>query len=104
VRIGGTSARPPLPTQPRGVSFASVPIDTHEYSLEPEPPAPRRRRGWIGGLRPLLLLIEGLGLLLLSGAFPPLPGYIMILGACVCIGRVPLALVSNSRGLQDHRQ
>jgi hypothetical protein len=80
-----------------------VPIDTHEYSLEPEPPAPRRR-GWMARLRPLVLLTEGLGLLLLSGALPPLPGYILIVGACVCIGRAPLALVSSSRGLQDHHQ
>jgi hypothetical protein len=78
-----------------------VPIDTHEYSLNPESRPRRRKRT---GLRPVLLLLEGLVLLLLSGVFPPLPGYILILGACVCIGRAPLALVPSSRGLQDHRQ
>jgi hypothetical protein len=85
-----------------------MPIDTHEYSLESEPPDlrerrhPRRGRGQ--GFWPLMLVVEGVALLLASAAVPPLPAWIMMIGACGCIGRGLVGLVPESRGLRDHRQ
>ena len=88
-----------------------MPLDTHEYSLEPEPrppdpePDPERRRRWPRGVSwPAVLLAIGVVLLTVSAAVPPLPAWVMIIGACGCIGRGLLALVPESRGLRDHRQ
>jgi hypothetical protein len=51
-----------------------------------------------------MLVVEGVALLLASAAVPPLPAWIMMIGACGCIGRGLVGLVPESRGLRDHRQ
>ncbi len=50
----------------------------------------------------MLLLAIGLALTLLSGAFAPVAGYVLIIAACAFIGRglgTPVHI-----GLKDHRQ
>jgi hypothetical protein len=77
-------------------------IDTRR---EPPPPEPNRRRRWhFDGWRWLIPLCVGLGLILLSGLFPPFPAYILILGACVMIVRGLARIVDDSDGLRDYRQ
>jgi hypothetical protein len=74
---------------------------------EPPPPAPELgpRRVW-----PLVLLrlswrlVAGIALLVLSGAFPPLEAYALILAACVLIGRGVLSIMQCTSGLKDYHQ
>jgi hypothetical protein len=78
-------------------------IDTHEPP--PSPPPARRTRTWpITVLRLSWRLVAGLGLVLLSGAFPPVEAYALLLAACVLIGRGFGTIVQSTPGLKDHRQ
>lgn len=85
-------------------------IDTREPSPPPPPPPPRagepgRRRSWPGVVfRLSWRLIAGLGLVLLSGVFPPLEAYAVLLAACVVIGRGLGSIVQSTPGLKDHHQ
>jgi hypothetical protein len=82
-------------------------IDTREPLFPPEPdPTPRRRfrLGQLRALRPLLPLAVGLLLLVVSGAFPPVAAYVVILAACVFIGRGLCSFIRSTPGLKDHRQ
>ena len=80
-------------------------IDTRGPLFPPEEPdpAPRRSFQW-GSLRPLMPLMVGLALVLSSGAFPPVIAYILILAACVFIGRGLGNFLRSTPGLKDHRQ
>jgi hypothetical protein len=49
-------------------------------------------------------LLAGLGLALLSSAFPPIEAYALLLAACVLIGRGLGHIVQGTPGLKDHRQ
>ena len=49
-------------------------------------------------------LVLGLGLVLLSGAFPPIEAYAVILAGCVVIGRGLASIVQSTPGLKDHHQ
>ena len=75
-------------------------IDTHDQP--PEPPPDRAPRSW--PVRALLLIAGGIVLFALSFVFPPLPAYILLLGACVMIGRGLVRLVPMSSGLKQYRQ
>jgi hypothetical protein len=78
-------------------------IDSHE----PLPPAPepKRRRVWPAiVLRLSWRLIAGLGLVVLSGAFPPVEAYALLLAACVLIGRGLASIVQATPGLKDYHQ
>ena len=78
-------------------------IDTREPPDEPRQAIPRR--GWrLRAPPPLILLATGLGLALLSGAFSPVPAYLLIVTACVFIGRGLATIVRNTPGLKDYRQ
>jgi hypothetical protein len=81
-------------------------IDTREPLPPPPPPRQRRRRPELrlGELRPLILLVTGLALALLSSAFSPVPAYVLILVSCICIGRGLGTVVQSTSGLKDHRQ
>jgi hypothetical protein len=78
-------------------------IDTREpapHSPESEPP-----RAWpMEILRLSWRLLLGLGLVLLSGAFPPIEAYAVLLAACVLIGRGLGAALQSTHGLKDHHQ
>jgi hypothetical protein len=79
-------------------------IDTRE---PPTPPAgePARRRSWPGVVfRLSWRLIVGLGLVLLSGVFPPVEAYAVLLAGCVVIGRGLGSIVQSTPGLEDHHQ
>jgi hypothetical protein len=85
-------------------------IDTRDPPpLPPDPDGPGRRRlniPW-GKLGPLYRMLGGLGLLVLSGVFPPVEAYFLILAACVLIGRGVGSLARQTGGLtgmKDHRQ
>ena len=41
---------------------------------------------------------------MLSGAFPPIEAYALILAACVLIGRGLASVVQDTPGLKDYRQ
>lgn len=80
-------------------------IDSHEPALPPPECEPERPRGWPTVLLALTWrLLLGLGLVLLSGLFPPLEAYAVLLAACVLIGRGLGAVVQSTPGLRDHRQ
>jgi hypothetical protein len=49
-------------------------------------------------------LIAGLGLVLLSSAFPPVEAYALLVAGCVLIGRGFARIVPITPGLKDHRQ
>jgi hypothetical protein len=80
------------------------------WEPEPEPePEPRwaehKRRGYGMRLpRPALQLGLGLALALLSSAFPPILAYVLLLAACVCIGRGLGTVTRSTSGLREHRQ
>ncbi len=79
-------------------------IDTRE----PPPPAdggPARPRSWPAtAVRLTWRLLAGLGLILISGAFPPVEAYAVLLAGCVLIGRGLGTIVQSTPGLKDHRQ
>ena len=75
-------------------------IDTHDQ----HPPEEPRRAGREWPVRALLLIFEGVVLIVLSGAFPPFPAYILLMGACVLVARGFAKLVPMTSGLKDHRQ
>jgi hypothetical protein len=75
-------------------------IDTHDQQ-PPEKP-PRAGREW--PVRALLLIVEGIVLIVLSGAFPPFPAYILLIGACVLIARGFAKLLPMSSGLKQYKQ
>lgn len=78
-------------------------IDTRESPHSR--PEPRRSRNWPAVvLRLTWRLAAGLGLLLLSGAFPPIEAYAVLLAACVLIGRGLAAIVQRTPGLKDYHQ
>jgi hypothetical protein len=52
----------------------------------------------------VLAWLFGLGLVVVSGLFPPAVGYVVILGACVVLGSVLGARTGEASGLRDHRQ
>jgi hypothetical protein len=49
-------------------------------------------------------LLAALALVLLSGAFPPVEAYALLLAACVLIGRGLAVLVQSTHGLEDYHQ
>jgi hypothetical protein len=49
-------------------------------------------------------LVAALGLVLLSGAFPPVEAYALLLAACVLIGRGLATIVQSTPGLKDYHQ
>jgi len=78
-------------------------IETREPALpSPEPKPPRTWPREV--LRLSWRLVSGLGLVLLSGAFPPVEAYALLRAACVLIGRGLAAIVPSTSGLKDHRQ
>jgi hypothetical protein len=78
-------------------------IETRE-PLRPAP-EPRPPRTWpLSLVRLLWRFLAGVGLLLLSGAFPPVEAYALILAACVLIGRGLGTLAQSTTGLKDYRQ
>jgi hypothetical protein len=80
-------------------------IDTHEPPPPSPPPSRRQPRSWPGVvLRLSWRLVAALGLVLLSGAFPPLEAYALLLAACVLIGRGLGSIVKSTPGLKDYRQ
>lgn len=92
-------------------SLGAASIDAHVVELLPlsggalpsaSSTARRRMPGPLGFAALSLYLAVGLGLTLLSGAFGPVAGYVLIIAACAFIGRglgSPL-----HTGLQDYRQ
>ncbi len=101
----------------RSLEAASIDADVTELLLSSANPRPARgspgqkpprpaiaheAHAWLGW-RPLLFFLSlGLGLTLVSGAFAPVPGYVLILVACALIGRGLGSPVHT--GLTDHRQ
>ena len=82
-------------------------IDTREPWFLPDEPDPPRRRFRLSSLRvlrPLLPLVIGLALVVLSGVFPPPVAYGAILAACVFIGRGLGGFMRSTHGLKDYRQ
>jgi hypothetical protein len=78
-------------------------IDPHEEALpSPEPKPPRAWPKEI--LRLSWRLVFGLALALLSGLFPPVEAYALLLAACVLIGRGLGSIGQSTAGLKDHRQ
>jgi hypothetical protein len=78
-------------------------IDTREPP--PPPGEPTRRRGWPGiVLRLTWRLFAALAVVLLSGVFPPIESYAVLLAGCVLIGRGLGAIVQSTPGLKDHHQ
>ena len=49
-------------------------------------------------------VLIGLGLVLLSGVFPPVEAYAVLLAGCVVIGRGLGSIVQSTPGLKDHHQ
>jgi hypothetical protein len=49
-------------------------------------------------------LVAGLGLVLLSSAFPPVEAYALLLAGCVLIGRGLGTIVQSTPGLKDYHQ
>jgi hypothetical protein len=49
-------------------------------------------------------LLLALALVLVSGAFPPVEAYALLLAACVLIGRGLATIVQSTHGLEDYRQ
>ncbi len=90
--------REPPPPPPVLADVAMVDFDD-------DPPPPRRRRHWeLSDWRGVLYLAAGVLLALISSLLPPLPAYVVILGACVLIGHGLGGVVRNTPGLKDHRQ
>jgi hypothetical protein len=81
-------------------------IDTREPPPQPTPPPqpPGRESWWAVDLRSLLLMVAGLGLVLVSGAFSPVLEYVLIVGGCVLVGRGLNMFFRSSPGLKDFRQ
>ncbi len=78
-------------------------IDTRDHRPPPPPPDKGRpERSW--PVRPMLLIVAGIVALVVSGAFPPLPAYGLLLVACGLIGRGFATLLPFSYGLKQHRQ
>ena len=78
-------------------------IETHEPP--PESPQGKPRPSWpLALLRLSWRLVFGLVLVLVSGTFPPLEAYAVLLAACVLIGRGLATIVHATPGLKDHRQ
>jgi membrane protein DedA with SNARE-associated domain len=78
-------------------------IDVHQPPRLP--PQPTDRRTWPATLLRLSWrLVAGLGLLLLSSAFPPIEAYALLLAACVLIGRGLATIVQSTPGLKDYHQ
>jgi hypothetical protein len=75
---------------------------------DPSPPSPQPGRGrptWpLTLLRLSWRLLAGVGLVLLSSAFPPIEAYGLLIAACVLIARGLGTIVQSTTGLQDHRQ
>jgi hypothetical protein len=64
-----------------------------------------RRRAWpLVVIRLSWRLVAGLAFVLLSGAFPPVEAYAVLLAGCVLIGRGLAAVVQNTPGLKDYHQ
>jgi hypothetical protein len=78
-------------------------IDTRR---DPPPPSePDRHRHWsFDDWRRFTSLGWGIVLVLLSSVFPPLPAYILLVGACVLIVRGLERIVGDAPGLRDYRQ
>jgi hypothetical protein len=80
-------------------------VDTHQPPPSPPPPPPRPNRTWPRTLLRLSWrLIAGLALVLLSGAFPPIEAYALLIAACVLLGRGFAAIVQSTPGLKDYHQ
>jgi hypothetical protein len=80
-------------------------IDTRQEPPAPLSPEPREPRRWPWVLlRMSWRLLAGLGLVLLSGAFPPVEAYALLVAACVLIGRGFAAIVQSTSGLEDYKQ
>jgi hypothetical protein len=74
-------------------------IDTRDR--RPPPPRPEP---WRPNLRPLLPLALAVVLLVVAGLVPPLPSYLLILGAIALISRTISKLLPPLDGLRDYRQ
>jgi hypothetical protein len=84
-------------------------IDTREPPPEPperpQPPQPPARESWwAADLRSLLLMVGGLVLVLVAGAFSPVVAYVLIVAACVLVGRGLSTFFRGQPGLKDFRQ
>jgi hypothetical protein len=78
-------------------------IDTREPP--PREPEPRPRRTWpVIVIRLSWRLVAGLGFVLLSGVFPPVEAYAVLLAGCVLIGRGFAAILQSTPGLKDYHQ
>jgi hypothetical protein len=78
-------------------------IDTHGPAL----PCPESKPSGAWPMEMLRLswrLVLGLALVLVSGPFPPVEAYALLLAACVLIGRGLGVIVQSTLGLKDHRQ
>jgi len=67
-------------------------------------PPPPRREPWRPNLRPLVPLALAVVLLVVAALVPPLPSYLLILGAIVVICRTIAKLLPPLDGLRDYRQ
>ena len=73
-------------------------VDTRDRRPEPRP------EPWRPNLRPLLPLAVAVVLLVVAALVPPLPSYLLILGAIVLISRTISRLLPPLDGLKDYRQ
>ena len=74
-------------------------IDTREQRPLPPLPEPRRPR-----LHRFLPIPIGFILLGVAAMVPPLPAYLLILGAIAIIARTFARVIPSSNGLEEHRQ
>jgi hypothetical protein len=74
-------------------------IDTREQR-----PLPPLHEPWRPNLRPLVQIAIAVILLVVSPLVPPLPSYVLILGAAALIARTVAKLLPSSNGLEDYRQ
>jgi hypothetical protein len=78
--------------------------------IETNPPSGPSPQPIARGIRPrsaaraILLWAGGVLLILLSGAFAPVPGYVLIIAVCLVLGWGLGRLVPDASGLRDHHQ
>jgi hypothetical protein len=74
-------------------------IDTREQR-----PLPPVHESWRPNLRTLVPIAIAVFLFVVASVVPPLPSYVLILGAGALIARTVAKLIPSSNGLEDYRQ